>query len=272
MAARKRRMSITEPISFSDLTTKLMRHADSFISAFDVSEPRMRQIVGEFHKIVDKVKKTQQESDTVRTVGAVVGGVGGGVGLGLMILAAPFTGGTSLLAGGLAAGASAAAAGAAAGGATVVVGANVIKIREEKESVRKAEKLGKEFMEIVEPLKNDLEEIKTTCEELEQRSAEGQAADTLSDMEKFQRILGRVSELRRRSEEVLDVVVAVLQMIDNMLKLVLSVLRVTATPEEDQKLRDSIIQSADQCQKVMNAFDQMKVELLVIKEETKSSE
>ncbi|XP_049909860.1 uncharacterized protein LOC126396068 [Epinephelus moara] len=259
MAASQRRRSMTEPLNFSDLTTKLMRHAASFISAFDVSKPKMRQIVGEFQKIVDEVKETQQTTDTVRTVGAVAGGVG----LGVMILAAPFTGGASLLAaGGLAAGAT---------GGGYVVGANVTKTRAENKSAHKVEELGKEFMKTVEPLKNDLEEIKTTCEELEQRSAGGQAADTLSDMKKFQRILGRVSELRRTGE-VLDVTVAVVMMIRNMLQLVLSVLRVTATPEEDQKLRDSIIQSADQCQKVMNVFDQMKEELLVIKKETKSSE
>ncbi|XP_049459820.1 uncharacterized protein LOC125905698 isoform X2 [Epinephelus fuscoguttatus] len=304
MAARQRRSSLIEPLNFSDLTTKLMRHAASFISVFDVSEPEMRQIVGEFQKIVDEVTEMQQMTDKVRRAGAV----GGGVGLGLMILAAPFTGGASLLAaGGLAAaaaggggvaaavgggvggvggvglglmilaapftgGASLLAAGglAAAGGA--VVGANVTKIREEKESVRKVEELGKEFMKIVESLKNDLEEIKTTCEELEKRSAEGQAKRSLSDMEAFQRIVGRVSELRRRTGEVLDVTVTVMEIIHNLFMFIVSVFRVTATPEEDQKLRDSIVQSADQCEKVINAFDQMKKELLDIMEETKSSE
>nr|XP_033502454.1 uncharacterized protein LOC117269520 [Epinephelus lanceolatus] len=257
MAALRRSESLVRFLDFSESTTKPMRHAASFISAFDVSEPKMRQIVGEFHKIVDEVKKMQQKTDEQRTAGAFVGGVGG-VGLGVMILAAPLTGGLSLL--------------AAGGLAAAVVVANETKTREEKESVRKVEELGKEFMEIVESLKNNLEEIKTTCEELEKRSAGGQAADTLSDMKEFQRILGRVSERRRRTGEVLVVTVTVLKVIGNMLQLVLSVFRVTATPEEDQELRDSIRQSAVQCQKVINAFDQMKKELSVIREETKSLE
>ncbi|XP_039635493.1 uncharacterized protein LOC120545313 [Perca fluviatilis] len=45
------------------------------------------------------------------------------------------------------------------------------------------------FMEIGELLKKNLEEIKRTCEELEQRSAELQARITLTDMEVLQRTL-----------------------------------------------------------------------------------
>ncbi|XP_049459823.1 uncharacterized protein LOC125905702 [Epinephelus fuscoguttatus] len=250
MAARQRRRSISEPLNFSDSTEKLMRHAASFISAFDVSEPKMRQIVGEFNKIIDEVTEMQQMTDEQRRKGVRMSGI--------LMAVAPLTLGLSLI--------------GAAVAAADVVGANKTKIREEKESVKKVKELGKEFMEIVELLKNDLEEIKTTYEELEQRSAEGQAADTLSDMEEFQRIVGRVSELRRRTGEVLDVTVTVLALMRDLFMFILSVFRVTATPEEDQKLRDSIIKSADQCQKVINAFDWMKVELLVIIEETKSLE
>ncbi|KAL7376104.1 hypothetical protein ABVT39_001118 [Epinephelus coioides] len=253
MAAIRRSKSLELELNFSKSTKNLMRHAASFISAFDVSEPRMRQIVGEFHKIVDEVKKMQEKTDEQRRAGAFVGGVGVGVGLGLMILAAPFTGGASLLAaGGLAAG---------AGGAAVVVEANLTKKKEENKSVHKVEELGKEFMEIVEPLKNNLEEIKRTCEELKTPSMKVQAAVTLSDMEDFQRMLTEVSELAETSGEVLGVAVAVMAEMRDLLVLIVSVFRVTATPEEDQQLRDSIIQSADQCQKVVNRFEQMKVEL-----------
>ncbi|TDH02498.1 hypothetical protein EPR50_G00173740 [Perca flavescens] len=55
----------------------------------------------------------------------------------------------------------------------------------------------RDFMEIIEPLKKDLEEIKRSCEELEQRSAELQAGITLTDMEECQSVLRRVSEDRR---------------------------------------------------------------------------
>ena len=74
---------------------------------------------------------------------------------------------------------------------------NAIKTMKENESAEKVEELGKDFMEIIEPLKKDLEEIKRTCEKLEQRSAELQAGITLRDMEELQRSLRRVSEDRR---------------------------------------------------------------------------
>ena len=111
-------------------------------------------------------------------------------------------------------------------------------------------------MEIIKRLKIDLEEIKRTFEKLEQRSTELQAGITLIDMEDFQRSLRQVSELAERSEDVLSEA-AKLMSLDGLLLL----FRVTATPEEDKKLRNSIIQSAVRCQEVVVKFDQMKEEL-----------
>lgn len=167
MASRPRRWSKDLPEDLSQLMDKLIKYAASFIKAFDNSEPKMGRIVKEFQKIADEVRKMQETTDRVRTAGAVTGGTGIVVG----ILAALLTGGVSLL-----------GAGAAAVGGGVVFGANTTQARIEKESAKKVEKLGEEFLEIVEPLKNDLEEIKTTCEQLEQQSAEVQAENTLTDM------------------------------------------------------------------------------------------
>ncbi len=245
MASRPRRGSKELPPNLSELMNKLIKHGASFIKVFDNSEPKMRQIVGEFQVIAKEVKEMQERTDTVRRGGAVIGGVAL-----IGIIAGPFTGGASLL-----------AAGAAATGGVAVVGANVTKVMKENGSATKVEKLGKEFLEIVETLKNDLEEIKTTCEKLEQQSAEVQAKNTLTDVDEFQRTIRRVSELRERSKKSLVVAVTVMEVIGNLLLLFLGILRVTATPEEDKKLRDSIIQSADQCQKVVVEFDKMKTEL-----------
>lgn len=152
---------------------------------------------------------------------------------------------------------------AAAGCGAAVVGAkrSKEKRREENESLKEVEKLGKEFMKLVEPLKNDLQEIKTTCEKLEERSTEVQAENTLSELEELKMILRRVSELGKMIGEGVIAVVTVFEMIDNLLTLFVIIIRFTATPEEDKKFRESIIQSGDQCQKVVDKFNMMKEKL-----------
>ncbi|XP_038590339.1 uncharacterized protein LOC119914866 [Micropterus salmoides] len=244
----RRRFSKDLPPDLSELMNKLIKYATSFIRRFDYSEDRMRQVVGEFKKIAAEVRKMQEKTDKARTIGVVAGGIG----LGVLVLAAPFTGGLSLLGAG--------AAGAAAGGATVV-GANIVKTMTENGSAKEVEKQGKKFLEIVEPLKNELEEIKRTCERLEEESAAFQAENTLSDMEEFQRILRRVAELKQESQGAVDVAVLVMGLINDLLVLLVNVFRLTPTPEEDRKLTASILQSADQCQKVSDQFLQVKNEL-----------
>ncbi|KAA8578499.1 hypothetical protein FQN60_007279, partial [Etheostoma spectabile] len=186
-------------------------------------EEKMRQIEGEFRKIADGVREIQEGAGRVITAGAVAGGLGLGatVGLGILVVAAWFTGGVSLAVGLLAVAVGLlAGGGTVARGAAVVFGGNVTKAMKENGSAKKVEELGKEFMEMVEPLKNNLEKIKKTCEKLEDRSAELQAGKTLTDMEDFQRILGQVPELAPSSGVVWS-----------------------------KKLGNTIIQSADLCQK-----------------------
>ncbi|XP_039635489.1 uncharacterized protein LOC120545309 [Perca fluviatilis] len=256
---RRRRMSIVIPPDLSELMDQVKELAVPFVREFDSSEPKMQEIEGEFRNIAE-VRKMQKRTDknALAIAGAVIGGlgiragvgIGAAVGIGLLVFAAPFTEGASLAA----VAPLAVAAGAVAGGA-VVAGVNSIKTMKANRSIKKVKKLAKDFKEITEPLKIDLEEIKRTCEKLEQRSAGLQAGITLTDMEDFQRILRRVSELAERSGEVLSAAVKVMSSID------VKVFRVTATPEEDKKLTDSIIQSADRCQEVVVKFDQMKKEL-----------
>ncbi|KAK2863550.1 hypothetical protein Q5P01_003083 [Channa striata] len=216
---------------------------DSFIQVFDNSEDRMRQIAAEIQKLADDVKQMHTGTNGYRAVGGVMFTLG--------LVAVPFTGGMSL---------ALAGATATLGGVTVV-GTNVKKMLRENHSAKTVDELGKEFMKIVEPMKNDLELIKTTCEKLENKSAEVQAEHTLSDMEEFQRILTRVSELGKKSEEALIVAVIVMNVIHDLISVMMSIFRVTATPEVDQKLTDSIIQSADQSLKTVDEFERMKAEL-----------
>lgn len=200
---------------------KLREHAASFIKVFDNYERRMRQIVGEFQKVAEEVKEMKMQG--------IVGVVTGGVACACGVLAAPFTGwGTLSIAG--------------AGGA--VVGASIQKKKQgEKESVKKVDERRREFMVIVERLENDVEEINRMCEMLEQL----QAKNTLSDLKELQRILSLVPGLGSTSKKVLSEV-------QNMMK----VIRFSEIPENNQKLRDFIIHSADHCKKIIDKFDQMK--------------
>ncbi|XP_056260016.1 uncharacterized protein LOC130186764 [Seriola aureovittata] len=244
----RRRVSRELPPNLSELMDTLIKYANSFIKDFDSSEGRMRQIVREFQEIAAKVRKMQGTTDTVRTGGAVAGGVALSAG----ILFAPFTGGASLLLGG--------AAAAAVGGGTVV-GANITKVWKESGSAEEVEKLGREFRWIVEPMKKKLEEIQTTCKELEEKSSEVQAEKTLRDMKEFNMILTLISELREKAEGVLEILVTAFTSIDGLFRLIVAVFRVTATPEQDEQLRKSIIQSAGQCSKVTDEFDKMNKKL-----------
>lgn len=243
----KRRHSKQLPPNLSELMDKLTEEAALFIQQFSTSEPRMREIVEEFLRISNKIKDMQWKMDTVRNVGAVTGGAA--LVIGAAIVAAPFTGGMSL------------PFGAAAIGGVAVVAANIRKMMSESGSAKKVEELGKEFMAIVEPMKKNLEEIKMTCEKLEEKSAEAQAENSLTDVEELQRCLRQVSELKEKSAGVLTESVSVLYAINQLLILIVSIFRVTATPENDKRLEEAIIQSADQSQKVVNELYEMRNEL-----------
>lgn len=264
----KRRHSKQLPPNLSELMDKLTEEAALFIQQFSTSEPRMREIVEEFLRISNKIKDMQWKMDTVRNVGAVTGGaaVAAAVVIGASIVAAPFTGGMSLPFGAAAIGQVFAAGGV---GGVAVVAANIRKMMSESGSAKKVEELGKEFMAIVEPMKKNLEEIKMTCEKLEEKSAEAQAENSLTDVEELQRCLRQVSELKEKSAGVLTESVSVLYAINQLLILIVSIFRVTATPENDKRLEEAIIQSADQSQKVVNELYEMRNELGDFTEKTR---
>lgn len=196
----------------------------------------MRQIVREFLKIAEELREMQSKTDTARKVG-----VGFLIG---RILEAPFTTGVS--------------AGAAA--ATVVT-TSVIKILSDKDKAKEVKTWGEEFMAKVRPMKENLEDIKTICEKLETESAEAQARDTQTDVDEFQRTLRRVSHLKAMSSGLLVVTETLLDVMGGLVMLIKEVFRVTATPEEDQKLRDAIKKAADQSQKIIEEFHKMRTKL-----------
>ncbi|XP_035804564.2 uncharacterized protein LOC111569292 [Amphiprion ocellaris] len=250
MASKPGKSSRKLPVGFSELKKKLNKAGTKFIQQLNIKESRMREIVKEFRRISEELKRMQRETDKGREAGAV----GLGLGLGLGILAAPFTGGASL--------ATATAVGVAGGAAAVVGGgvvgtANVVKMSSETDSLKAVGTLGKEFKEIVEPLKRTLTEIQETCETLEEKAAEAQSGNTLTNMEEYEDILRRVTELKVQSIEALLVTTLSTRMIEHLLNLIIKVFRVTPTPEEDKQLRDTIIQLAKQSQEVTDECEKM---------------
>ncbi|XP_035770784.1 uncharacterized protein LOC118455555 [Neolamprologus brichardi] len=238
-APKKARISNNPSPELHKLKNKLEDSAKSFTAEFDRSESSMRDIMREFRRISDEVEQMQRKTDTARKVG--VGFLIGG------ILAAPFTAGLSLA--------------AAAGGGATVVTTNVIKILSEEGKAKKVEKWGEEFMAKVRPMKENLEEIKTICEKLEKESTEAQARDSQIDVDEFQRTLRQVSHLKEMSSGLLVITEILLDVMGNVVMLIKKVIRVTATPEEDQKLRDAIKKAADQSQKIIEEFHKMRTKL-----------
>lgn len=240
------------PPDLSELMDALVELGCSFIAAFDHREASMRQIAEDVQKIADQLIKMQE------TTGMFIRGGGVSAGFGLLMCAAglaavPFTG----------AGASAAVVGglAAALGRAVGVAANVTQTIKEINSAKQVLQLGEVFMELVQPLINILEEIKTTCAKLEEKSREIQAECVLTELVEFQKIL---SELRTRSRNLSSVVLAVMQEINTTLRIITNFFRVTGRTEEDKRLIDVVISSGPCCQKIIHDLDVMTKHLTAV--------
>lgn len=203
----------------------LVKQAQSFITAFDHSEPSLTQTAGEIQKIIDQIDEMQ------RAAGMFTRGGGVSTALGLLICGV----GLSAAAVSSAAIISAVIVGGivATFGHAVGVAVNVTKTREKENNFGKeVAKLGERFMQMVEPLRSEVEHIKTTCAQLEEKSRGVEAECVLADLEELEKIL---LELRTRSGKLRH--------------------------EEDKQLSDVIINSGRCCQKVINELEAMKKNL-----------
>ncbi|KAG5271019.1 hypothetical protein AALO_G00174960 [Alosa alosa] len=242
MASRPNLLSKEPPPDF--FIHLLMKDTSSFLQEFDNNESRVREIVGELKATSIEVKDIWDKRTKQCNTGAIVSGIG--------FLAAPFTAGLSLLA-------------LTAGGATLAY-AKIQKDSEESGGAKKVETLGKELLEIVEPLRKKAEEIKTTCETLEEKSGSDESA--LGETDEFQKILRRVPEVKKMSVGVIDVVVALMQKFSKMLKPLprpdrddIKFKTKIEFEKENTTTLDNILQVAELSQKVVDEFDKMKKEL-----------
>ena len=113
-------------------------------------------------------------------------------------------------------------------------------------------------MDLVQPLMNNLEDIKTTCAKLEEKSTEIHAECVLGDLVEFEKIL---SDLRPRSRNLSSIVLAVMQEVNKPLRIITNFFRVPGRLEEDKRLADIVLNSALCCQKNIQDLDVMKKDL-----------
>lgn len=246
----RRRRSKQLPPQLCELMDTLVEQAQSFITAFDQSEPSLTHTAGEIQKITDHLDEMQ------KTAGMFTRGGGVSAGLGLLICvvglsAAPFSSVVNVnavIVGGI----------VATFGRAVGVSANVIKTVKENNYGKKVVELGEGFMQVVEPLRGEVENIKATCEQLEEKSRGIQAECVLADLQELEKIL---SELRTRSRKLSSVVLAVMQEINTTLRIITNFFRLTGRPEEDKRLSDVILSSGRCCQRVINELEAMKNDL-----------
>lgn len=256
----------------STVMEELIKDADSFFQQFNSRQSRMREIVEKLKGISEEVQKMQQvgcrqkTAPTAEERGAAAirtGVVLGATALVTAPISLPLAAGSVVLAG------TAVLAGTmfkmakyvAGGGAPPAAGAPGAKIKPKRRFAEEVEKLGKELMAIVEPMKKNVEGIKMACEKLEKESAEAQAKNILTDMEELQRLLRRVSKLKRMSAGVLDDLGELKQAIDGIREHMQKVLINNTTPEEDEKLRNCIIQSSNKTQSLVDECAVMKTDL-----------
>lgn len=220
----------------------LNRRGAAFVQDFDRQEPRMVQIAREFDRIAAKVKEIIDEADKVATVGTVTAVVGLGV-TALGLIAAPFTGGGSLV--------------AAAGAVTAVVGggvaitAKVVQFLRETDSGKDLERLGNEFMGIARPLNEDLKEIKVMARELQVDAADCYLAEKVR----------RVEDALRLVDDASGAVEEAIAFIKSLVQLILKLLMRISTDKEEDELTKKIVKSGEQCWKIINRFREVKTDL-----------
>ncbi|GLD74286.1 uncharacterized protein AKAME5_002566100 [Lates japonicus] len=149
--------------------------AASFIVQFHQNKARMRQIVDELQTWAAELK------------GMMAAGVIGVAGAGVAVATAPFTGGLSLVIYGAAAAASTA-------GSAAVFGLGLVNLRDERNAERMEKLL--ELRRIVEALKTELEDVKTTCGDLRREAVEADASKFIRLEMKILKLFDVIERLR----------------------------------------------------------------------------
>lgn len=208
----------------------------------------MKAIAKQFDKIAADVQKKLDNADDFMKGVLIGGGVGLGVAA-LGVLAAPFTGGASLVV------SAGALAGSVGGVAALGLFTCIVKALIESGGARDLEKLGKEFMELARPLNDHLREIKTLSNRLQQNAIE---CVFMGKLNEIQRLFTRVTDV---SEQVYVQMQRMMEFMGDLVRLVLIILKKISSPEQDKELTEKIVKSGTECWKTIREFQRMKEEL-----------
>lgn len=225
----------------------LNRRGAAFIRNFDQKEPRMVEIARKFDRIADKVKEIIKDADKAAMAGTVTAVAGLGVAA-LGLIAAPFTGGGSVVA--------AAGAVTALVGGTVAITAKVIQFLEESGNAKELEQLGNEFMNIARPLNEELKDIKVMAQELQVEVADFYLSEKVR----------RVEDSLRLVDDTTNAIENAITFIKSLVQLILKLLMRIATNKEEEELTEKIVKSGEQCWKIINRFREVKGDLTGFKE------
>lgn len=242
MANRIQRFGSARADLVAQLAEELNRRGAAFIRDFDRQEPRMIEIAREFVRIADKVKEMIEDTDKVATAGAVTAVAGLGVAA-LGLIAAPFTGGGSVVAAG--------GAIVAMVGGGVAITAKVVQFLQESGSAITLERLGNEFIRIARPLNEELKEIKVMAGQLQVEAVECYLKQKLR----------RVEDALVQVDDASGAIEEAMAFIRSLVQLVIKLLQKIITNTEEDELTDKVVKSGEQCWKIINRFREVKKNL-----------
>ncbi|XP_059214038.1 apolipoprotein L3-like [Centropristis striata] len=209
----------------------IIRKYASFIEKFPNFLKKMTKIVEESKSTADSVQKILESKSTDSKAEAVFGGIGILAGL----IGAPFTGGSSL--------------GLTAGGVGLLLKAGHVSASTRwmdtfgKQTAEKLMQLGKEVLQIVEPMKNLLDEILVQAGNIQ---------------------TGRTPELVELIEAALSAVAEQIKAITNIVKFTEGVVGGTEASDVGQALINRIKEAPDHFQKVLKEFENINTKLSTI--------
>lgn len=215
----------------------------------------MQEIKEDFSKIGAEVKNKLETADAFKKGGLVSTGIGLGVAA-LGIAGALFTGGASLIATAAAVGGG----GAAACGGLLTIGALISEHLIKSGGAEKLKEVGNKFKKITEPMAKELAEICSVSVKWEQNSADVQTEVVNEYRDLIRRVKSSSTKCNDRAGGMQDFLKKLVDLISKVLE------KTSLSAEEGENLAHSIIKSGSKCGEIISDFEDLKKELVILKE------
>lgn len=233
------------PAELLESLEKIVELIDKYIQMFGEKEGRMTAIQQGINLISKEIKEKLETAGKVKTGGLIVGGLGI---FALGLVAAPFTGGGSLV-----------AAAAVLGGA-VAIGALIREFLLKDGRAEKIKNQGNEFRELITPIALKLAEIEKNCKKLVEMLANTEGEDVKKLSEQITLVKSWIAAANKQAGELRE-------SLKKTLDLISKVLEKTLDNQEGQDLSNLVIESGDQCGKIISEFREGKTKLSEFKKD-----